>query len=261
MWKDPTTLHLVLPDLHESYLRSVGGLLGYLPRSALLFGSRSRFDSHAESDVDVLVIVESGSGSHHDGLLSVTCYTRWQLEEMVSSGSLFAWHLKTEGQVLVDSDRVFELLRSHPGVDPDRILARVRELCVVLDCNEDEIRSNGRRVAHVGGYLLRTAIYAHAQKRGHNSFNLDRAASSIKRPELAEVVRLRRSGEPRAAVSSIRQGLIELVGEIPANTMGSLAALAVTTLGPDRQLGALALQCLVECEEELDYANLPFPAL
>ena len=225
----------------------------------MLYGSQSRRDAGPGSDVDVLAVVERNPQSLHAGDLSVVCYTRNQLVAMVDARSLFGWHLRQEGTVLFDDCDSFQALANHLGPDPDQTLSLVRRFSVVLGASVAELRIHTPRVTQVAAYLLRSAIYAVSFKSGWNTFKLEAAAAHIESPELATYVR-DKSGRAEV-LSAIEDGLGSLCGPLPSNEFGSITALAVRMLSEDPPLGALAVQAIMTSEDELDYANLPVPAL
>src|SRR5437868_801459 len=85
-------------------------------RAAMLFGSVARDTNSNRSDVDVLQLMASPSPSYAIGPLSVSVYTADALKELALQGSLFVLHLKTEGKILHDPERLLdECLKSyHP---------------------------------------------------------------------------------------------------------------------------------------------------
>ena len=77
--------------------------------AVMLFGSIVRADFESESDLDILVVSSSESQIAIPSLsigtsapLDLAVYTRTGIERITAPPSLFAWHLKSEGQILFD---------------------------------------------------------------------------------------------------------------------------------------------------------------
>lgn len=88
-------------------------------KSLVLYGSHSRGDSDGESDVDVCAFTDDQRTVAPEELefllptfrgsrLAVTAYGENDLQAMLEYGSLFLWHLRLEGTVVVGHD-YFEL--------------------------------------------------------------------------------------------------------------------------------------------------------
>lgn len=95
--------------------------------AVVLFGSVARGDWDSVSDKDVFVMCEDGSNA--EDLLrlkdkcrkafadaNISAYRVKDVRIMASIGSLFLWHLKLEGQVLLSRKRSFE--REIEGLQP-----------------------------------------------------------------------------------------------------------------------------------------------
>jgi predicted nucleotidyltransferase len=101
----------------------------------VLFGSYARGDNDALSDRDICAFIEAPSIQDRPRLKqsfaaeystqpeSVCIYSRATSDYMAESGSLFLWHLKLEGVVLVDSDgwvgELYNRLRPYSGYERD----------------------------------------------------------------------------------------------------------------------------------------------
>lgn len=84
------------------------------------FGATARGDGDEYSDRDIFVLVEDADGDTLRALASrvateyetsessVACYSVSSFDLMIERGSLFTWHLKLEGRVLHDPDRIFD---------------------------------------------------------------------------------------------------------------------------------------------------------
>ena len=79
-------------------LDATSGLRGHTLAS-MLYGSHARGDARPDSDVDLLQLVPQSPRSYLVGSATVVAYTPAQLRMMSLQGSLFAWHLRTEGLI------------------------------------------------------------------------------------------------------------------------------------------------------------------
>lgn len=231
--------------------------------AVMLYGSHARGDAGPASDVDLLQLVPHSPRSYTRELVSVVAYTPAQLKQMATEGSLFAWHLRTEGVVLQDPDGLLERsLALHAGPAIGRSLERLADLSAILDLGRSEFELYANRANRTARYLARTAMYARALEAGGKSFNLQAAATSAGRPHLAQLL-----GRPSEGVMdwktfvAYRSALSELIGPLRRNQFEALEALAVQSWGKDPHLAALAIQTLLPLDGEIAYSSLPPPVL
>lgn len=231
--------------------------------AVMLYGSHARGDAGLTSDVDLLQLVPHSPRSYTSARVSVVAYTPAQLKEMAAQGSLFAWHLRTEGVVVHDPQGLLrESLAVHSGPAFARTLLRVADLSAIVDLGRSEFTAYANRATRTARYLARTAMYARALEAGGSSFNLDAAAISAGRPHLAQLL-----GRPSEAATdwgtfvAYRSALSELIGPLRRNPFKSLEALAVQSWEKDPHLASLAIQTLLPHDGEIAYSSLPPPVL
>lgn len=71
----------------------------------MVFGSYARGDFTLESDIDLLGITEDEFSSKViKGKVNISLYKKTKMKSMANNGSLFVYHLKTEGKILYDTD-------------------------------------------------------------------------------------------------------------------------------------------------------------
>ena len=248
----------ITPEVVDAALRVQGPTL-----ALMLYGSHARGDADSGSDIDLLQVAAHGARSYVVGSVTVVSYTLDQLRSMTLAGSLFAWHLRTEGVVLEDLDGLLvSVLDEHPGPATDNALHRVRQLAAALDVSRREFDEHGPRILRVARYLLRTAVYARSCAAGETSFSSRRAAKAAGAEEYLPLIGRTGVEVGWPTLTWYRDALVELVGgPLAANLYGSLEALAVNAWETDRQLAALAIQALSDASGELDYTTMPVPGL
>ena len=246
------------PDLSVAVSGLRGESLGIV-----LYGSHARGDAGPDSDVDLLQLVRDSPHSYTFDRVSVVAYTLEQIQEMTAAGSVFAWHLRTEGVIVEDLDGTLQAtLSRHPGPASDRTIRRIRVLSAILDLGPLEFEPYADRAIRTARYLTRTALYARALEAGGRSFNLVAAANAAGLPHLAGLLTPRRDPDGTwSTFLAFRAALSELIGPLSQNPFGSLEALAVQSWATDRQLSALAIQTMLPREGEIAYSSLPPPLL
>jgi hypothetical protein len=229
----------------------------------LLYGSHARGDQASTSDVDLLQLVTEPHKSYSEGAVSVVAYTIDQLRSMARAGSLFAWHLRTEGIILEDSDRQLEdALAEHPGPATDRVLIRLRELSAILDVSRDDLDRYGARLSRLAKYLLRTAIYARSLETDEASFALDLAVKAAQAESILPLLVRNASGAEPPPLIEYRDALVKVLGApLTPNLFGSLEALVVNRWETDRQLAVMAVHAMSDNSGELDYELMTFSEL
>jgi hypothetical protein len=231
-------------------------------RGLLLYGSRARGDYLDHSDFDVLRLARGDFHTYKVRRLSVSAYTAEQLAG--ASGTLFGTHLLRDGRVLFDpAGELAEALSRIAPATPDALLATVRRYSMILDLPASERSGHLPGLVRLTRYLLRTAVYARAMLQGKPCFSVRELAIRFDDPALTTLL----ASDPDllapaslALLDELTSRLVAIVGPLPHNRFGSLAAIATGMWDEDRNLAALAVRAGSEDEDDgdnLDYSDLP----
>jgi predicted nucleotidyltransferase len=246
-------------ELVESYCRPDA-------MSLMLYGSYARGDQTDSSDIDVIQTIPRNPGSTNVGNLSISSYLLEQVRTFVESQSLFAWHLKSEGIILIDpGDQLKIILESHPGVDPVLTCGRVLRLTAVLDVSPDEYSEFYRGLDRISIYLVRTVTYALAIGSGTSTFSLRGACQSLDGTgslfQLCLNMRLATSVANWEIFVERRNFLHQLLGSLESNPYQSLEVLAVRSSVTSPDLSAVAVRALDKHERQINYTSRAMPVL
>jgi hypothetical protein len=231
-------------------------------RGLLLYGSRARGDYLDHSDFDVLRLARGDFHTFKLRRLSVSTYTAEQLGG--ASGTLFGTHLLRDGRVLFDpAGELAEALSLIAPATPGALLATVRRYSMILDLPASERSGHLPGLVRLTRYLLRTAVYAKAMLQGKPCFSVRELAIRFDDPALATLLAsdtdLLAPASP-ALMDELTSRLVAIVGPLPYNRFGSLAATATGMWDGDRNLAALAVRAGSEDDDDadsLDYSDLP----
>jgi hypothetical protein len=238
------------------------GLLGTLPAKAIsvvVYGSRARGDHLEDSDLDVLVVVETPRGSIVRGTVTVSFYTPTQLES--ARGTLFGVHLHHDAVIVHDTSGWFgSILESFGEPEPRRILALVQHLSAILRVPRTHPEDHLSGLIRLARYLLRSAMYAKAIEDGEACFSVRELAVRYSDSELPAFLgsKVPPTGpEGLRQVEMLERRLDQWVGIPPATSYASLSELVVTEWDSDRDRATMAALVIGGEPEGFDYTQMP----
>lgn len=244
---------LGVPEAVTSDLPPLGSHVSAL----LVYGSRARGDAVADSDLDLLALVDEARPSVSSGAVSVGFYTREQLKTGI--GTLFGAHLRRDAKVLWDPrDDFANILADLGDVDTARVFARVEAMSEVFGSPQRDLPKYLPGLLREARYLLRSSLYAQAISIGAPCFSVRELAHRHADPTLAELLASRRTGEPS------QNDYDECVKRLEAffgrpmrrNRHGSLEALIVNEWENRGDLLSIAFMALGVTGSGGDYAEI-----
>jgi predicted nucleotidyltransferase len=223
--------------------------------AVMLYGSRARGSSRADSDVDVLQLVLNHPRSYSKGRVNVAAYTPGHLAQLADRGSLFVRHLRDEGVILDDQDGVLARLLDRYRAPVDYLPLK-RELAVtfgaVVSATLDDLSPGLIRLAI---YATRTALYIKADELGRLVFDTEKVCAVCGMPGLA--ARLR-SADPKVAYELASIGL-HLIG-IPAPIEMPRDLASAGIWAQDQfPMAATLLEAVIAGRSEIEYTALTLP--
>lgn len=226
----------------------------------MLYGSQARGSADMDSDVDVLQVVANGSGAYSNGGVMVTAYTPAHLHQMAAQGSLFILHLRADGVVISDPDRVLRraLDAYTPPASYDTLQVALVEASAALLVEGAEFEEYEQAIGRLGIYILRTDIYAKRAADGHPIFDVEVAVGETDE-ELLRILKLRRTSHlTREDVRSIQAKLADRFGVAPRGE--SLIDAAVRLAASNPHAASLIAQAITQ-GATMDYNAFPLPPL
>lgn len=219
--------------------------------ATMLYGSYARGDQVPDSDIDVLQIGYIPKPPQKIGSIVISFYTTRQLSKLAKQGSLFVLHLRKEGLILHDPQRILrsalDCYVAPVGYEDLRNIIAVSSAVLHLETNSLNTQQLSG-VIGLGLYLLRTLIYIRCVESGSPAFSL-RAARDIlgDHPALALLTKRRKvllNPSPLYVVEML--SLVEALLGYRIPCLGSkLDVVAVNAAIRNKQAGHLVTRILL----------------
>jgi predicted nucleotidyltransferase len=219
--------------------------------ATMLFGSYARGDQGAESDIDLLQIVNKPEPARKIGRIVVSCYTLGQLTTLAKQGSLFVLHLRTEGRILNDEKHILRSALESYVRPPSygKLLTAISTAAAVLHLKPDSLNANqASGILSLGLYLLRTLVYVRCIEKGTPAFSLVRAREILGDSEGIALLAERRGlfKNPRVVdLNNLRDHLEDLLGKRVEFLGSELEVVAVNATGKNKEAGKLITRILL----------------
>jgi hypothetical protein len=192
----------------------------------LLYGSRARGDHDASSDIDVTAITAGETAeSVTIGRVTTMAHPLDDALRAARSGSLFAFHLVSEGKVLFESPRVFGQIQRAFQFRDD--YTPVIEMCSEAGwflLHHREKATDARQFNQAVAWCTREMLIARAATDRSPVFSADGLAEFVSRSAVGPVIRSKRSAVIDPAIVREFRGILREFGAPEPTTQPTLSS-------------------------------------
>ena len=226
--------------------------------SLYLFGSYARCDFNKDSDIDILLVVDSYKRRFEVGKYSYSPYTLTTLKKMAEEGSLFILHLIQESKKL-EGDDIIHFVKDNfkRKSSYESYREELRKCLPLLDISETKFNDSNSRFLRFQKYLLRSFLYSLSTDNGFNKFNIN---SVLEHLELKSHQKYFTdnwiSKSEYRDYNKLNSQIEEIFGSDIKNLDGSIEAVIVNNFELNNLVYKLGIGFLKHDFNELGYENI-----
>jgi predicted nucleotidyltransferase len=178
--------------------------------SLILFGSCARGDINEHSDVDLLALTLNNKTTKisFDKFI-INYYSKSQLEKMTKEGSLFIWHLVTEGKILFDINNEYANIIKNFKLKENYLTERKLATEIGWLLMSKDVK-NHRISVNILLYSIRTIVLTHLVLKNIPAFSQKSMLDNFTDPLLVKLLTLKyKNGLTKSDLKIFKEFLIK----------------------------------------------------